>query len=501
MSKELTLFKNDKNTHLQSYFQSIFEKFPELLCFLSDGVDATQDYDVTQMAPWMLEMYQAAKNADPSDEFKASPLYTFTTKKTEKRSIELERTFLCLLTMKAVIEDNYEFFLLNPVLNGQTISQEQFFKLSSLFSTQFSPETLKFLELELVYGDFGKIRPLRDILSQQFSIKHQDPDHFMTALLEQCYSELKVIFPSLNLISLEEFEEFKRINTQFHYGHFFHTECTHRELEKLKDILLERGVDYLYKHFLVQVFDVSGAAAQNQGKILLNQQIFNSYFNDMLPLLESLPTANAEEIYHLYLRNRLILCDIEVPENLPLPQELYLLARLLCMFRIYDAQSAENIRFSIKSLMDNESFNDAIQILMDYQTQTNFPTPTYIPAFLNTLRQSKEVLDLSISQSKEPLEVALEIGMVVIGKALRAHWQLILNQEVNLFNPLNFNKIAGFAKSDFVKIYNLYTGEESFSFSKVDGIIYPNTWIEENKANEAENYAASMVKANGLIFF
>ena len=477
----------------KKYFTQLFTNYSELLSFLTEGVDATQDYKIEEMADWMKEMYVVAeeikeeflKNLDAE-----SPLYFLIQKaSTKRRSIELERTCLCLMTMEAISTDNYNFFETTPVLSGKTITKEQFKYAKDLIEKYFPKDSRKLLQLELILGDFGKIRPLREKLCSSFNISAHDPDLFMTALFEQGYEKMKAIFPCVSTISEKEFDELLKINTGFHYGHFAHTESTEREIERLRIVLEDRGISYLYKNILVQIFDVAGAAAQSKGKLLLNEAICNTYLNDMLSVLENLDSSKSIEVYQEYLVKRLKVCQLIDEESKieTLDNKQYLLGRLLCMFRIYDNSSAKKLENALNRLFLNQEFKKNIEILNKYQTDNRFFTPTYMPAFLNALKDSNRLMELAESEQKDNQIVALCVGMNIIAKVLEAHQSLIEKNELKVINPINFNPLTGIVKSDFDQIIMLYKSPQ-ISIGKTDGLAYPTVWLEKNKPDETKNY-------------
>lgn len=474
-------------------FKELFTDFPELLCFLHKKVDATQDYNLEQMAPWMESMYKAAKevlpqafNTIPS----SSPLYPLLKDLNfDKRSIELERTCLCLMTMEAVNAKNYNFFSKTPVLDGNPITQDQFNQLANRVQNYFPNSSVKLLRLELLLGDFGKIRPLRQALCKQFGITAQDPDHFMASLFNQSFQQLKVIFPCLTSMSEQEFSELRKINTGLHYGHFAHAESTARELEKLRQVLMERGMDYLYKNILVQAFDVAGAAAQAKGKILLNESIYNTYFKDMLPVLEKLPKMGSQNAYATYLIKRLEVCEQLADKINPsqLSSQDYLLGRLLCMFRIYQKPAADALKMALQNLTNETAFSESIAILKQYESNYQFSTPTYMPAFLNALKAHPDLSTLA-KNNEDKQQVALRVGIRIIANCLQAHQTLVNKNQLTTINPINLNQLAGLVKTDFTAVVKLYD-EPDIAIGKSDGVVYPSAWLKENKPASLLEYA------------
>ncbi|QGP57374.1 hypothetical protein PsalMR5_04894 (plasmid) [Piscirickettsia salmonis] len=281
----------------KDFFIAQFEKYPELLTFLSPDVDATADYNPEQMSPWMLALYEAAGEYLPiaqGSDFPTPIKGLLKQSQPDKRSFELERTMLCLMSYHSVVLNDYSFFEKSPVMFGKPITHDQFNNLCELLSIS---EIKGMVELELVLGDLGKIRPLRQHICKIEGIEAQDPDQFIEALLQKGQDVCAKYLPTTSNLSAGDFSELIKINTGFHYGHFAHAESTERALAKLKIVIEERGLKYLSLNMLVQCLDVAGASAHAGGKILLNNIIAATYLNRIFPTLQRLQGETPEAIY------------------------------------------------------------------------------------------------------------------------------------------------------------------------------------------------------------
>ncbi len=467
------------------YFENLFKDHPELLAFFTDSIDATHDYNTTAMADWMRVMYEAARVVLP--EVQASltlePLSTLIKSvNIQGRSIELERTVLCIMAMQAVASGNYEFFSQTSTVFGSPITSKQFRQLEALLRGCFPNGEIKILLHELVLGDLGKVRVLREALYRTFNLTQQDPDQFLSALLKLGHDTLRQVLPGIASLSAAEHEELVKVNTEFHYGHFAHTESTERELQKLQLTLKVRGMRYLYKNMLVQVFDVAGAAAQDGGKILLNQSIASTYLDDMLPALLRLGSMAPEKVYTQYMAKRLQVCGLLPPgsfSRILSPQE-RLLGRLACMFRIYKKDDLVILQAALEKLFLDSIFLRNVKALDDYQLQENLQTPTYMPALLNALKTSPRIMELAKESEDNPQVIALRIGLQLIGNTLSAHQRLVADRKLTPDNPVNFNALTGLVKNDFDAIKTLCITQD-IAFEKNSGIALPTTWVTTHK--------------------
>lgn len=479
-------------------FDEIFQRYPELLAFLSHEVEATHDYQITQPAQWTQNLYQAAKIALENRSSRVGePLASIlNTVDFNTRSIELERSMLSLQALYALVNGNYDFFKNTPVLFGRAITEEQFNSLCAYIKTYASGDKVRLLEHEIVLGDLGKIKPLREALSYRFNIIPQDPDQFMTALLEQSDQDLRSVLPGLSKLDEETLHELKKINLGFHYGHFVHTESTERELAKLKEVLQKRGMEYLYLGFLVQCCDVAGAAAQDNGKILLNNTIASTYLEDILPLLGRLKDEEALRVYERYLARRLtavhlmkttdIVSKITVSTVLAgafwtqhqqlrplsiLNADQRLLSRLLCMFRIYDPKKALDLEQAILSLKSDRLFATALQEITEYEADTALQTPTYMPAFLGALLNSNKLREIGLAKNQGAQHLALRVGIVLIADYLKTHQNEVKNGKLNALTPFSFNELAGRVKADFDNVYAEYEHVEAAASAVGESVV------------------------------
>ncbi len=467
----------------QTYFESLFKSYPELLAFLNTEVDATHDFQITAPAPWTNDLYQATAMVLPDVKVKHTnePLASLLrTANPEIRSIELERTVFSIMTMQAIVENNYDFFKKTPVYSNQLIIlSDQFQNLCTLLQTYFPTDLDKNILLRaLILSDLGKIRPLREALCKLFYITAQDPDHFMSELLRRNYTELSAILPSINNeITLTEL---RKINTEFHYGHFAHAESGERELARLKDMLAEHGhgVEAIGKHFILQICDVAGAAAQDGGKTILTQQIATIYLNCILPALLSLTTKTPTTVHENYFSKRFQLCQLPIHET-PLTSEQHWLGRFICMLRIDTLSAAEQLQTALKELLaNNPKFVADLESWHQYQLNPKLSTPTYMPALLVALK------------NKEPLTVALQIGATLIRRALECHQYLVEVSKIHKENPANFNALTGITKNEFDCIQAVYKERSSICFCSSNGIVYPTQWIKQHKPAELAAYVS-----------
>ncbi|WP_230382406.1 hypothetical protein [Piscirickettsia salmonis] len=432
----------------KDFFKDQFEKYPELLAFLSSNVDVTADYYLGPKAIWMDELYAAAAEYLPAAQALelALPIQALLEYATaDKRSLELERTMLSLMSAYSIASRNYLFFALSPVVSGEKVSQDQLKHLSELYNyAEYKPV----VDLELVIGDLGKIRPLRQYIREEEGIEAEDPDQFITALLQKGQAVCAKYLPSIANLSPEVFSELAKINTGFQFGHFAHAESTERELAKLKQVIDEHGEGYLSLNMLVQCLDVTGAAAHNGGKLLLNQAMTESYLDFLLPILMLLKDQTPERVYEIYLKERMEQCQLSVDPLASLTTDERVLGRLLCMLRMTEPAPAQELNQSFIKLKNTPEFIDNLETLTLYEADPCLQTPAYMSPLLVALTESAEVAELARNQGKIPQEMALSIGLRIIACCLKEHYARVQAGEVSQEIPISFNDLTRFIKED-----------------------------------------------------
>ncbi|MGJ3493402.1 hypothetical protein PsalN5692_00892 [Piscirickettsia salmonis] len=435
----------------KDFFKDQFEKYPELLAFLSSNADVTADYYLGPKTAWMDELYAVAAEYLPVAQALELPLpiQELLKKATvNRRSIELEHAMLSLMSAHSIVFGNYLFFASSSVVSGEKVSQDQLKKLSELYDYA---KYKSVVDLALVISDLGKIRPLRQYVREKEGIKVEDPGQFITALLQKGQAVCAKYLPSLANLSPEVFSELTKINTGFQFGHFAHAESTERELAKLKQVIDEHGVDYLSLSMLVQCLDVAGAAAHNDGKILLNQAMTESYLDFLLPILEQLKDQTPETVYEIYLKERMEQCQLGVARLAPLTMDDRVLGRLLCMLRMTEAAPAQKLKQAFIQLKNTPEFIDDLETLTLYEADPGLQTPAYMSSLLVALTESAEsaeFAELARNQGKSPQEMALSIGLRIIACCLKEHYARVQAGKVRQEIPIRFNDLTRFIKED-----------------------------------------------------
>lgn len=446
-------------------FSETIKKYPVLLAFTTKGVQATNDYDISQMTDWMKALYDEAEKvresflSQESTDF-LTPFISETVLP-EKRTIELERTMFSLMTLEAIVSGDYSFFAeTTKPLFGEPLSKEQFGKIVEIFKTNNIDK--KMVELSLVLGDIGKIKPLRDALCEQFNIDKQDPDEFLGELLNQDFEQLQKTLALFANISKEEFECLKKSHIDLHFGHLVHAECNNTRLYWLGENFLKESEENwkaFYTAFIVQLCDVAGAAAQAGGKTILNQVVALTYLDGVLPSIELIKTGKSgADAYKNYLKFRLNHAGMNFSSS-KLGVKNVWLARFMCMMRVYDNKSAEKLDSAIENLLEEDGFKKDLETFKTYESDG--ATPTYIPALLGQLLKAKDYED------------ALRLTMRVVASAcaeqMKGSWD----------NPANFNGLTGLARDDLDEF--LLLAKSGKVFVAEDGMVSKPRMVEEVK--------------------
>ena len=92
----------------------------------------------------------------------------------------------------------------------------------------------------------------------------------------------------------------------------------------------------------------------------------------------------------------------------------------------------------------NPTIRERIAAQLDVQPQGQpGRTPTYIPALLVNLSNNQQL----VKSKEERLAKSVKIGLPFITRVLEKYKELLAAKEIDFIIPLNFNKMAGVAKT------------------------------------------------------
>ena len=321
--------------YLKHYYRKMFASHPVLLTFFRE-TDETSAGKHSQPAAWANVLYTEAEAAIQNLE--KSILADVLNNITVSRSIELERTVFNLMALDAIIREDAAFFCESKTVSGENISLAQFEAIVTFFKTYVKDVTV--LKTAIVLGDVGKVVSVRDFLTQKFNLKSQDPDYFKAEFLALPYQTLQAIFPSIHALTESQYHALQNSEIDFHWGHFLHAESTHQALREPKEAMLHNE-ESVYMSFMVQILDVMGAHAHNEGKLLFDKAIYEAYCLDVLTNVQKLKSHTTEAVYLSYLNVRLKRVGFDTTLEACEGKD-YFFARLICMFRIYEKSTAED---------------------------------------------------------------------------------------------------------------------------------------------------------------
>ena len=162
------------------------------------------------------------------------------------------------------------------------------------------------------------------------------------------------------------------------------------------------------------------------------------------------PQNNEWDAYNAYLKIRASWLNLNSEDRSD-----RVLARLGAMLRLFTPEEGVVLRKAMLEL--DTKLRDRIASQLDSKPQdSSSRTPTYMPAVLVNLSNN-----LQLGASKEErLSKAVIIGLPFITRVLEKHKELVANGEIDPNIPLNFNKMAGVAKTSPYLLSNEFTIDE-----------------------------------------
>lgn len=390
-----------------AWVENLLQTYPELAWLLDEKVAITQ------------EGKQQAKSSSWSYQLKG------------QQFPEFDRTILSIVNLYLLTEGSraaYQRFA-SIQKEDERLSWNEFQSLHHFAQEVIKDNPARFhaLMVNLLMGDMGKTAGARE-LAKTFAITEPDHDLFLEACLVKCSQ----IFPTFQKLPFLDQQLIKEIVGLVHFGHVTHLEGSPKAmLAKIKqsDVLAKQGRPFDFQ-ILMHFCDVAAALGHvdNQGSLILVHDTYRALMavKTMLDELSKQSETSAVKKY-LSLRAQWV--------GLPLKRDRdYLLTRLACMVRLFDANSGQLLIASWNKLTQQQK-----QLLIEnFHPLKEFSgmTPTYVPAvFVNIYKN-------------EPNK-AQAIG-IIMTKALPFVTKVMSdfrhNQTSVKFDPtltINFNKVAG----------------------------------------------------------
>jgi hypothetical protein len=363
-----------------------------------------------------------------------------------QKFMEFDRTLMTIHCLKLILDGSekayQEFTAAQP--KESKLSWESFLSihrqgqqlLKSNWNGLSATQMTEVLETGLVLGDIGKSEKAREFF-KSYGIGAPDHDDYHEELMSVLakHPELCTSFARLPKAGKELL--LKTANLA-HFGHITHLEGGPSMFTKLKEseIAFHDPIALAVALF-EQTCDVAGAggAVNKNSSIVYTEQTHKA----MTAMAESVkvlanPKATEWDAYSYYSTVRASWAG--------LPPEDRVGAKTCAMMRLVTLEEGLLIKSSLSQL--DPSDRDLVERYFDVKRKVLLGrTPTYIPAVLVNLMNNPALG----STRDDRLKKALILGLPFTAKVLEKHQEMIISDQIDAKVPLNFNKVAGVAKS------------------------------------------------------
>jgi len=363
--------------------------------------------------------------------------------------IEFDRTLMTLHCLKLILDGSDSAYLTFTAAQpkGVKLSRESFHTLhlqgQALLKSKWGGlselQMAQAIETALVLGDIGKSEKARELF-KPYGIGAPDHDDFYGDAIH-IVAEHPELCPSFARLPAPAKQLLVEIANLAHYGHVTHLEGGLEMFSKLK----ESGVaanDPIALSFdlFVHTCDVAGALGHvnNQSSLVYTEPTHLSMraMNDAVKVFLN-PNRNELDAYNAYLTVRASWLGLD-----PNDRSDRVLVRIGAMLRLFSLEEGVALRKAMAELDPATRAQVASQLDVQPHHQSG-RTPTYMPAVLVNLSNNPSLG----ATREERLAKAVTIGLPFIARVLAAHQELLRKGEIDANIPLNFNTIAGVAKT------------------------------------------------------
>jgi hypothetical protein len=366
-----------------------------------------------------------------------------------QKFIEFDRSLMSLYCMKLILDGSdksyQEFTAAQP--ENVKLSRESFRTLheqgirlvNSNYQNITPFEMLQAMETALVLGDLGKSEVAREIFKVYgaYAPDHDDFHGQAMAILRNnpllSHSFSRLSYPAQQLLL--------KVANLAHYGHVTHLEGGPSMFSKLKQSNVPTtDASALSFDLFVHTCDVAGALGHvnNTSSIVYTEQTHRA-MQAMAQACHVLtdPAKTEADAYDAYISVRASWIGLN-----PSDRDDRVLTRIAAMLRLFTPEEGTALKNAISQLSSEDRQRIVSQLDVRLGEEVG-RTPTYMPAVLVNLYNNK---DLGATPS-ERLSQAVIRGLPFLAKVLQHHHEKLAQNQASLDIPLNFNKVAGVAKS------------------------------------------------------
>lgn len=366
-----------------------------------------------------------------------------------KKHIEFDRTLMTLLCLKLALDGSdrayEEFTQIQP--SASRLTRESFDALhlqgKKLLESRWEglsrEEMAQAMETSLILGDIGKSEQAR-VIFKPYGATAPDHDDFHGEAMP-IIAQRPELSPSFQSLPSAAKQLLLKTTNLAHFGHVTHLEGGPQILEPLAESRLVSSDPVAFDFaFFVHTCDVAGALGHvnNRSSVTYTQLTHQAVqgTKESVKVLSD-PQKKAEDAYFDYVAKRAswVGLNAEIPGD-------RVLARIAAMLRLFTPEEGAVLREGMERI-DEVARMEIIANLDAHNRENPGRTPTYMPALLVNLANNAELGETPA----ERLSHAISIGLPFISRVLDRHQKMLANGEADPNIPLNFNPIAGIAKS------------------------------------------------------
>lgn len=393
-------------------------------------------------------LWLADVNVRRTEEGQASSELSYSEQLFGQKYIEFDRTMMTIQCLKLILDGSekaYQTFT-DAQPKENKLSKESFHilhlqgkkLLTSKWGGMSEFQMAQAMETALVLGDMGKSEKARKIFAP-YKVNAIDQDDFYGEAMSvlEMYPEVSPSFAQLSSPGKKLLIEVANLA---HYGHVTHLEGSVTMFTKLKKSAIpSKDPIALSFDLFIHTCDVAGALGHvNKQSSLAYTELTHRGLQAMGESVKVLSNPQKTELdaYNTYLGIRASWLGLKAENRLD-----RVLVRIGAMLRLFTPEEGMILKKAISELDKNVCDNISAQL--DDQTDQINRTPTYMPALLLNLFNNPYLG----SSNEERLSKAVTLGLPFIARVLEKYKELIANKEIDPNIPLNFNKMAGIAKT------------------------------------------------------
>ncbi len=367
-----------------------------------------------------------------------------------QKFIEFDRSLMSLYCLKLILDGSdkayQEFTAAQP--ENTRLTRESFEHLhqqgTSLLNSKYqnlTPDQMQqAMETALVLGDMGKSEKAREIFKSG-GAGAPDHDDFHEEAME-ILKKRPYFSRSFSRLPFASKQLLGKVANLAHFGHMTHLEGGPSMFTKLKNssvAVTDKAA--LSFDLFVHTCDVAGALGHvNHSSSIVYTQQTHLAMQAMASACQVLSDPNKTETdaYNAYLSTRASWIGLNSSDR-----DDRVLTRIAAMLRLFTPEEGAALKNAISQLSSQDLQTIVSQFDVRFGEEIG-RTPTYMPAVLVNLSNNK---DLGAT-STERLSQAVIYGLPFIAHVLEQHQQQMLAHQADPKIPLNFNQVAGVAKTE-----------------------------------------------------